>query len=145
MDPVTNQQQPVAAASGHHHHHGGKHAKAVDDAVAKALGMSTSDLAAAKQQGTSIADLAKAKGVSTDDLTKAITQGLQQSDPSLSADRAGQIAARIIVGPQQNGKASASTTAQGHDADGDGDHAGGFSALASAIPSFQPSQVDKVA
>jgi hypothetical protein len=98
MDAVTNQPQ-VAQAGGHHHHHhhgGGGQAQAVNDAVSKALGMSADDLRTARSQGTSLAQLAASKGISQDDLTKAIEQGLQQSDPSIGASRANQIASALI-------------------------------------------------
>jgi hypothetical protein len=99
MDAVTNQPQ-VARAGGHHHHHhhGGGNAQAVNDAVAKALGMSADDLRTTRPQGTSLTALAMAKGISADDLTKAIEQGLQQSDPSISASRANQIATSLVSG-----------------------------------------------
>jgi hypothetical protein len=113
MDAVTNQPQ-VAQAGGHHHHHhhGGGNAQAINDAVAKALGMSADDLRTARSQGTSLNALATAKGISADDLTKAIEQGLQQSDPAISAGRANQIAMSLVSG-QRPGSSQATTDQPG--------------------------------
>jgi uncharacterized protein YidB (DUF937 family) len=81
-----------------HHGHGGMR-KAGMDAAAKALGMSTSDLQTALRSGQSMSDLAKSKGVSLDTLTADISAAVSKANPSLSTDRAQQIALRFIAGP----------------------------------------------
>jgi len=88
--------------------------KAGMDAAATALGMSTSDLLAARKSGQSLASIAQAKGVSIESLTAVISAALTKADPSLSADRAQQIAQRMINGP-----GSAGSTVGGVDHDGD--------------------------
>ena len=86
----------------HHHGHGGM-LKAGMDAAAKALGMSNTDLQAALKSGQSLSDLAKSKGVSLDTLTAAISAAVSKANPSLSSDRAQQIALRLIAGPNEIG------------------------------------------
>jgi hypothetical protein len=95
------------------HRHSGMR-KAGMDAAAKALGMSTSDLLAARKSGQSLASIAQAKGVSIDSVTSAISAALTKADPSLSADRAQQIAQRMVNGPGSAGSAAV-------DVDHDGD------------------------
>jgi len=147
VDNVTNQ-PAVAQTAGHHHHHhggGGKQAQAVDEAVSKALGMTPDELKAARQQGASLNDLAQQKGVSSDTLQAAITQGLQSANPTISADRAKQIAERIasraaqppanangVAGPAQPGRQGAAD----NDGDQDGSRGGRFDALATTPPTL---------
>jgi hypothetical protein len=138
MDPVSNTQGQVQAAGHHHHHHGGgQRAKAVDDSVAQALGMSSSDVESARRQGQSLSDLTQAKGVSQDALLGAIQQGLQKADPNLSADRAQQIASRIAShsGGEPAGVAPAAA---------DDGSQGGFSVLAASAnaPATPPWSID---
>ena len=119
ISPIgTNQASSVSGVSNESHHgHGNR--KVVMDAAAKALGMSTTDLKTALGKGDTLASLAQAKGVSTDSLTSAITSALTTANPSMSADRAGKIAARFIAGP---GK------------DKDGDHDGAKPVTAAPAP-----------
>jgi hypothetical protein len=137
MDPVSNTQAQVQATGHHHHHHGGgQRAKAVDDSVAQALGMSSDDVQNARKQGQSLSDLATSKGVSQDDLLGAIQQGLQKADPSLSADRAKQIASRIAtISGKPTGAAPVATGDAGQ---------GGFSVLATSAdaPGAAPWSID---
>ena len=95
----------------HHHGHGGM-LKAGMDAAAKALGMSSTDLQTALKSGQSLSDLAKSKGVSLDTLTADISAAFSTANPSLSSDRAQQIAQRLIAGPNQAGS-SGGTSGRG--------------------------------
>ena len=112
---VTSAAQTVQQAHGHGHGHGMR--KAGMDAAAQVLGMSTTDLRSALSGGQTLSSLAQSKGISTDKLASAISAALTKANPSLSADRAQQIATRMIEGP---GSASGST-APGGDRDHDGD------------------------
>ena len=85
------------------------------DAAAKALGMSSADLQTALKSGQSLSDLAKSKGVSVDALTADISAALTKANPSLSSDRAQQMAQRLVAGPEQSGSSggtSGSETSQ---------------------------------
>ena len=95
----------------HHHGHGGM-LKAGMDAAAKALGMSSTDLQTALKSGQSLSDLAKSKGVGLDTLTADISTAFSTANPSLSSDRAQQIAQRLIAGPNQAGS-SGGTSGRG--------------------------------
>ena len=98
---AAQQAQQVAQVQ-HHHGHGGTR-KAGMDAAAKALGMSSTDLQTALKSGQSLSDLAKSKGVSLDTLAADISAAVSKADPSLSSDRAQQIALRLIAGPNEAG------------------------------------------
>lgn len=95
------------------HGHSGMR-KAGTDAAARTLGMTASDLLAARTSDQSLASTAPAKGVSTDSLTSAISAALTKADHSLSADRVQQIAQRLVTGARSAGSA-------GGDVDHDGD------------------------
>src|ERR1035437_809543 len=92
--PTAQQLQQVQQT---HHHGHGRMMKAGMDAAAKALNMSTSDLQTALKGGKSLSDLATSKGVSVDALTADISAALTKANPSLSSDRAQQIAQRLIA------------------------------------------------
>ena len=98
--PTAQQLQQVQQT---HHHGHGRMMKAGMDAAAKALDMSTSDLQPALKSGQSLSDLAKSQGVSVDALTADLSAALTKANPSLSSDRAQQIAQRMIAGPEQSG------------------------------------------
>ncbi|HKT02831.1 MAG TPA: hypothetical protein VJT31_25145 [Rugosimonospora sp.] len=88
----------------HHGHGAGRGAhKAGMDAAANALGMSTDDLRSALRGGQSLESLAQSKGISTDSLISTISNALTQANPQLSADRADQIAQRMVNGPERVG------------------------------------------
>jgi transposase-like protein len=87
----------TTAAHGHHgrnHHHA--QATAVD-ATSQLLGMSTSDLVSATQQGQSLSSIASSVGVSQSDLVSTIAQALQQTDSNLSGDQATQLATQLAT------------------------------------------------
>ena len=67
------------------------------DAAAKLLGMSDSDLRSAMQSGQSLADVAASKGIGKDQLVSTIAAAIQQSNTSMSADRATAIATDIAT------------------------------------------------
>jgi hypothetical protein len=117
---ATQQSQQVQ----HAHHHGHGMRKAGMDAAAQALGMSTSDLQSALKSGQTLATLAQSKGVSTDTLTTAITTALSKANPSLSSDRAAQIAQRMIEGPGAAGASQGAPFAAGAPSGQDPDHDG---------------------
>jgi hypothetical protein len=71
--------------------------RAVTDAVAKELGMSTDDLTAAMRSGESLDDLAAGKGVSHDDLVATIKQALQSTAGTTDPTALDQLAARIAA------------------------------------------------
>jgi len=89
----------TAGVQAHHHHGLGGARKAGMDAAASALGMSSSDLQSALRGGQTLSSLAQSKGISTTDLTNTISSALTKTNPSLSADRAQQLAQRMISGP----------------------------------------------
>ena len=93
-----------------HQGHGTR--KAGMDAAAKALGMSSADLQTALKSGQTLSDLAKSKGVGLDTLTADISTAFSTANPSLSSDRAQQIAQRLIAGPNQAGS-SGGTSGRG--------------------------------
>ncbi len=76
------------------------------DAAAKALGMSSNDLKSALKSGQSLDGLASEKGLSADKLKSAISDALAQSNPNLSAERANQIALRMLQGPPSSSPSS---------------------------------------
>jgi uncharacterized protein YidB (DUF937 family) len=78
----------------HHHHHGGA---AAMDAAAKLLGMSTTDLTSALQNGQSLTSIASSKGVSQNDLVNAMATALQGANSNLSTDQATDIATRMVT------------------------------------------------
>jgi hypothetical protein len=123
INPIGTGQAPstqqVTQLLGHRHGHSGMH-KAGMDAAAQALGLSTSDLQAALKRGQTLTSLAKATGVSLENLGSAISAALTKANPSLSSDRAQQIAQRMISGPESNGT-GVRQTAQLTDGDKDGD------------------------
>ena|SRR5690242_15562855 len=82
----------------HHRHGRGPGMKQGMDAAAKALGMSSDDLKSELKSGKSLEDIAKQKGVSTDTLKSAISNALTQGNSKLSADRANEIAQRMVQG-----------------------------------------------
>jgi uncharacterized protein YidB (DUF937 family) len=90
------QTQQVQGHHGHGHH-GSR--KAGMDAAAKALGMSGDDLRSALQSGQTLSSLAQSKGISTDSLASTISNALTEANPKMSADRAQQIAQRMVSGP----------------------------------------------
>ena len=92
------QVQQVQQVGQHGHGHHGMR-KAGMDAAAQALGMSSSDLQAALKKGQTLSSLAQSKGVSADNLATAISSALRKANPSLSTDRAQQIAQRMSNGP----------------------------------------------
>ncbi|WP_169735385.1 hypothetical protein [Actinokineospora inagensis] len=94
------QLQQTQQTQGTHRH--GEMRKAFD-AAAKTLGMSTDDLRSALQSGQSMTSLAQSKGISTDALTSAISDALTSADSSLTADKAKEIAQRVVAGPGQGG------------------------------------------
>jgi uncharacterized protein YidB (DUF937 family) len=49
--------------------------------------------------GQTLSSLAQSKGVSTDSLTKAISDAVAKANPSMSSDRAQQLAQRMVNGP----------------------------------------------
>ena len=126
ITPIGTSQAPsiqqVTQLYGHGHGHGGMR-KAGMDAAATALGLSTSDLQTALKSGQTLNSLAQSKGVSLDTLTSAISAALSKANPSLSSDRAQQIAHRMINGTQASGSgvSQAAQPAAGNDRDGDGD------------------------
>lgn len=61
----------------HHHHGSGMRQQGMQD-LAKALGLSQSDLTQALGSGKSVADIAKQQGVSLDSLKNTLTQDMQQ-------------------------------------------------------------------
>jgi hypothetical protein len=91
----------VGAAGGRHHHRPHAMATAVD-AAAKLLGTSTTDVLAALKSGGSLASLASSVGVGQDATANAIATALQQSDPSLSASDATQVAERLVTATRPN-------------------------------------------
>jgi len=124
VSPIGSQAFSAGAAAGvqgpHHHGHGGAR-KAGMDAAASALGMSSSDLQSALRGGQSLSSLAQSKGISTTDLADTITSALTKANPSLSADRAQQLAQRMITGPGSAPAPGAGLpTRSGTDQDGDG-------------------------
>jgi uncharacterized protein YidB (DUF937 family) len=88
----------------HHHGHGGGARKAGMDAAAQALGMSSSDLQTALKGGQSLSSLAQSKGVNADSLTKTISDAIAKANPSVSGDRAQQIAQRLVNGPSDSAR-----------------------------------------
>jgi uncharacterized protein YidB (DUF937 family) len=86
----------------HHHGHGGGARKAGMDAAAQALGMSSSDLQTALKGGQSLSSLAQSKGINPDSLTKTISDAVAKANPSMSSDRAQQIAQRLVNGPNDS-------------------------------------------
>jgi hypothetical protein len=90
----------TAAIQGQHHHHGGAGRKAALDAAAKDLGMSTSDLQSKLSSGQTLQQLASQNKVDTKQLTSDMASAISSADPSVASDRANQIAARILAGPQ---------------------------------------------
>lgn len=107
--------QQVRGTGGHHHHGHVGARRAGMDAAAQVLGMSSSDLRTALAGGQTLSSLAQSKGVSTDSLLTAISDTLTKANPSMSPNRAQEIAHRLVDGPGSTG-----AVAGDRDHDGDG-------------------------
>ena len=75
-------------------HHGRSHHTVIESA-ATALGMSKHDVRKSLRGGESLDDLAQTRGVASAALQDAIKSGLKQADPTLSDERAGELADQI--------------------------------------------------
>jgi lambda repressor-like predicted transcriptional regulator len=95
-DPTTGTQGTAGTTPTHHHHHHHSGGAAMN-AASQLLGTSTSDLASSLQSGQSLASIASAQGVSQDALVQAMAGAIQQSDPSISADQATQLATQLAT------------------------------------------------
>lgn len=112
----TSALQRVQQAQRSGHGHSGMR-KAGMDAAAQTLGVSSSDLMSALNNGQSLASIAQAKGVSTDSLTSAISGALTKANPSLTSARAQQIAQRMVSGVGSGGPGTVSAVDKDHDGD----------------------------
>jgi hypothetical protein len=119
---------PVQQVAGHGHGHGAMR-KAGMEAAATALGMSTADLRSALQSGQTMASLASTRDTTPAQVATAISEALTNANPALSADRAQQIAQRMVDGPPSGGAPPAPSVGApalaaagvGGDRDNDGD------------------------
>ena len=69
----------------------------VMNGAAKALGMSSSDLISALQNGQSLSSIASSKGLSQDKLVAAMATSIQQANPGVSADQATKVATAMAT------------------------------------------------
>jgi hypothetical protein len=105
----------------------------VMNGAAKALGMSSSDLISALQNGQSLSSIASSKGVSQDKLVAAMATSIQQANPGVSADQATKVATAMATRTPPAGGTPPATKGGGHSGGGGPAAASGGASTAATV------------
>ena len=105
----------------------------VMNGAAKALGMSSSDLISALQNGQSLSSIASSKGVSQDKLVAAMATSIQQANPGVSADQATKVATAMATRTPPAGGTPPATKGGGHSGGGGSAAASGGASTAATV------------
>ena len=105
----------------------------VMNGAAKALGMSSSDLISALQNGQSLSSIASSKGLSQDKLVAAMATSIQQANPGVSADQATKVATAMATRTPPAGGTPPATKGGGHSGGGGPAAASGGASTAATV------------